>query len=86
MATYPSSSWTSHRKKPDDVYDGPKDYEGIPYCKNGFPMVPTGFDGKIREVIYRCPEMSGDATGRRLDTKFADAEGEIARIRVAEDH
>lgn len=75
-----------HGKKPDDICDELTDYEGKPYCRNGFPMVATAFDENTRELIYRCPEVFGDAECTWLASKCRDPEREIVRIRIANDY
>lgn len=75
-----------HGKKPDDVYDELTDWEGKPYCRNGFPMVATAFDEETGELIYSCPEVFGDAECTWLDTKCNEPEDEVVRIRTADDY
>ena len=73
-------------KKPDDVYDELTDFEGKPYCRSGFPMVPRGFDDKTGELVYGCPELFGDAECTWLDSKCADPGQEVIRIKIADDY
>lgn len=75
-----------HGKKPDDVYDELTDYEGKPYCRNGLSMVATIFDEEAGELIYRCPDVFGDAECTCLAPKCCDPENEIVRIKIADDY
>ena len=74
-----------HGKKPDDVYDELTDWEGKPYCKNGFAMVATGFDESTDELIYGCPELVDQAECTWLD-KCPDPSEQEVRIRISDDY
>lgn len=74
-----------HGKKPDDIYDELTDWEGKPYCKNGFAMVATGFDESTGELIYGCPELFGQAECTWLD-KCADPSEQEVRMKISDDY
>lgn len=74
-----------HGKKPDDIYDELTDWEGKPYCKNGFAMVTTGFDESTGELIYGCPELLGQAGCIWLD-KCPDPGEQEVRINISDDY
>jgi len=74
-----------HGKKADDIYDELTDWEGKPYCKNGFVMVATGFDESTGELIYRCPELFGQAKCTWLDKCTEPSEEEV-RIKISDDY
>jgi len=74
-----------HGKKPDDIYDELTDWEGKPYCMNGFAMVATGFDESTSELIYGCPELFGQAECTWLD-KCTDPSKQEVRIKIRNDY
>ena len=67
------------------IRDRLTDWEGKPYCKNGFAMVATGFDESTGQLIYGCPELFDQAECTWLD-KCPDPGEQEVRIRISDDY